>query len=126
MGTRINMRTARQHPPVILLVEPKSHGSVEEWLAASRFATTEVGDVFEALERMSDFTLGERTDVVCLHVDSIATQLPLIQTMVATSADEPDVPVIGYTDSVGSNCEKNLQGLESRLGKLIPEHNLTV
>ena len=126
MATKINMQTARQHPPVILLVEPRSHDSVEEWLTASQYAMTEVEDVFEALERISDFTLGERTEVVCLPVDSLASQLPLIQTMFATSADEPDVPVIGYSDSVGADNEMNLRGLASQLGQLIPKQNLTV
>jgi hypothetical protein len=123
-----NMRAAKQHPPVILLLGRRTptNRPVDEWLAASRYCVSEATDVFQALEQLSDFTLRDRPDVVFLHVDSDTSDLEFIQTLIATAEGEPDVPVINFADGAmvqdESEFEKALAGLACQLDKFIPEH----
>ena len=124
-----SMVSTKQHPPVILLLGERTRGSdlVDRWLAESRYSAIEAADVFQALEQISDFTLRDRPDVVFMHVDSIANGLDFVQTIVTTSADEPDVPIIDFADGpVARNAdefEKALAGLACRLDEFIPLHN---
>lgn len=123
------MVPAKQHPPVILLLGERTRGSdsVDRWLAESRYSAIEAADVFQALEQISDFTLRDRPDVVFMHVDSIAAELNLVQTIVTTSADEPDVPIIEFAHGLkardADEFEKALAGLACQLDEFIPMHD---
>src|SRR5215213_10478061 len=116
------METAKQHPPVILLLGTRKDNKVDRWLEGSRFTTAEVADAFQALEQISDFTVRNTPDVIFLHVDSIATELEFLKTIVATDSNEHDVPIIGFTDDEVMGDDK-LHALASRLGQLIPQQN---
>jgi len=116
------MDTAKQHPPVILLLGTTKDRKVDRWLERSRFTTAEVADAFQALEQISDFTVRNTPDVIFLHVDSIAKELAFLQTLVATGSNEPDVPIIGLTDDEILGDDK-LLSLANRLGQLIPQQN---
>ena len=124
-----SMISARQHPPVILLLGERSttSDSIDQWLAESRYCALEAADAYQAFEHLSDFTQAERPDVVFLHVDSKADDLRVIQALVTTSADEPDVPIIDFAQHSSSECAEEFQeamaGLVCRLDEFIPPHN---
>src|SRR5688572_31024174 len=94
------MKTARQHPPVILLLGERTAGnnSFDEWLAKSRYSALEAVDVFQVLEHVCDFTQRDRPDVVFLHVDPVDADIQFMQTLVATAAGQPDVQIIDFAD----------------------------
>jgi CheY-like chemotaxis protein len=123
------MISAKQHPPVILLLGERTRGSdsIDRWLAESRYSVIEAADVFQALEQISDFTLRDRPDVVFMHVDPMANGLEFVQTIVTTAADEPDVPIIDFADGPkardAAEFEKALAGLACRLDEFIPMHH---
>jgi hypothetical protein len=124
------MRSAQQHPPVILLLGERTgkHDYFREWLAASRYSAFEASDVFQALEHVSDFTIRERPDVIYLHLDSIAADRDFMQTLVATGVGEPDVPIIDFgsvfpKDESDRDFEQALAGLAHQLDELIPHHD---
>ncbi len=124
------MRSAQQHPPVILLLGERtsSHDYFHAWLAASRYSAFEAADVFQALERVSDFTLRERPDVIYLHLDSIAADRDFMQTLVATGAGEPDVPIIDFVSVApkgqsDKDFEQALARLSRQLDQFIPRQN---
>ena len=116
------MEKARQHPPVILLLGTRKGNKVDLWLERSRYSTAEVADAFQALEQISDFTVRDTPDVIFLHVDSIAKEREFLQTIVATDSNEPDVPIIGFSDDDMFGEDKIL-ALANRLGQLIPKQN---
>ncbi len=122
------MRSSQQHSSVILLLGKRTttNRPVDAWLAGSRYSASEAADVFQALEQLSDFTLRNRPDVVFLHVDSSSSDLEFIQTLIATAAGEPDVPVIDFAHGAmvqdDIEFEKALAGLACQLDQFIPEH----
>ena len=116
------METAKQHPPVILLLNTRKGNKVDLWLESSSYSTAEVADAFQALEQISDFTVRNAPDVIFLHVDSIAKELEFLQTIVATDSNEPDVPIIGFSEDEMFGEDK-LLALANRLGQLIPKQN---
>jgi len=122
------MVSAKQHPPVILLLGERVRGSdsVDKWLAERRYSVIESTDAFQALEQISDFTIRDRPDVVFMHVDSIATDREFMQTLVTTFADEPDIPIIDFANDPkardAEEFEKALDGLACRLDEFIPGH----
>lgn len=123
------MNVARQHPPVILLLGRRSGASdsIDKWLTESRYTAIEAADVFQALEQVSDFTLPARPDVIFLHGDSIDIDLKFVRTLVATSADEPDVPIIDFANEArsldGETFARAIDGLACRLDEFIPNHS---
>ena len=124
-----DMQSPDRHPPVILLLGKRSAVSdpVDAWLAKSRYSAFEAADPFQALEQISDFTLAERPDVIFLHVDSVADDFDFMRSLVTTSADEPDVPIIDFAESSSAKCaedfEKAIEGLACKLDEYIPRHD---
>lgn len=121
------MHSAAQHPPVILLLGKRRFAgdSIDAWLAESRYCALEAENAFEALEQISDFTLAERPDVVYLHVDSTDSGLEFMQTLVATAAGEPDVPIIDFAADLPTSradFETAVAGLACQLDEFIPQH----
>lgn len=123
------MATSKQHSPVILLLgkRNKEQDSIDEWLAASRYSACEASDVFQALEQVSDFTQRDRPDVIFLHVDSIGSNHEFLQMLVATAADEPDIPIIDFAETPKSNAgetfDKAIAGLACKLDEFIPKRD---
>lgn len=122
------MIATKQHPPVILLLGERTRGGdpVGQWLAESRYSAIEAADVFHALEQISDFTLRDRPDVIFLHADSIEGDLAFMQTLIMTSSEEPDIPIIDFArESKAQDTdefEKVIAGLACRLDEFIPQH----
>jgi DNA-binding response OmpR family regulator len=117
------MKCGTQHLPVILLVgkRKKSHDEVDAWLAESPYSADEATDVFQALERVSDFTVGETPDVVFLHVESLEDDLQLLEQMLGTSISKPGVSVIALTDRERqADSMSGLGVLARQLNQLIP------
>jgi len=117
------MKWGTQHLPVILLVgkRRKSNDEVDAWLAESPYSADEATDVFQALERVSDYTVGETPDVVFLHVESLEQDLLFLEQMLSTSIPAPGVSVIALTDrerQADSMC--GLGELARQLDQLIP------
>lgn len=121
------MSTAKQHSPVILLLGERTKGqySVDDWLAASRYSACEAADVFHVLEQVSDFTQRDRPDVIFLHLDSVFRDREFLETLIATSVNEPNVPIIDFADAPGSTeretFEKAIAGLTCKLDEYIPK-----
>jgi hypothetical protein len=55
--------------------------ALRAWCESSNFSMCEATDIFDALCEISDFTLGDRPDVVVLGVDSCEDGLPLVRQM---------------------------------------------
>ena len=123
------MAMAKQHSPVILLLgkRNKEQDSIDEWLAASRYSACEAADVFQALEQVSDFTQRDRPDVIFLHVDSIGSNHEFLQMLVASAADEPDIPIIDFAETPKSGADetfdKAVAGLACKLDEFIPKRD---
>lgn len=130
--TRTKARNLKmQHPPVILFLsnQARERDAVDKWLSESRYTTCEALDVFQALEQFSDFTTGERPDVIFLHVESAAADLRFIKTMVATAAGESDVPIIDFAGETrfgrdGKDFNEAIAKLVCRLDEFIPQHGI--
>ena len=116
------MTSTTQHLPVILLLGKRrsSHDEVDEWLAGSQYSTCEALNVFQALEEISDFTVGSSPDVVFLHVDRLQTELEVLKNMLDACAGDVHASVIAFADR-GALPESNVSFLAQQLEKLIPE-----
>lgn len=117
------MTLAPQHTPVVLLLDRrgKDIDRIDEWLAESRYSTSEAADVFQVLEQLSDFTVRERPDLVFVHVDSMASDLSFMRKLTETNADEPDVPIIAFgADEARKDSTTPFAGLADRLDRFIP------
>ena len=124
-----DMRSPDRHPPVILLLGKRSASSdpFDAWLAESRYSAFEAADPFQALEQISDFTLRDRPDIIFLHADSVSDDFDFMRSLVTTSADEPDVPIIDFADGADAKCaeefQKAIEGLACKLDEFIPRHD---
>jgi DNA-binding response OmpR family regulator len=121
MFTQKSMEVVRQHPPVILLLGPCETDKIDQWLEHSPYSTSQVTDPFQALEQISDFTIRSRPDVIFLHVDSLADEMVLMQSIVAN--DKSEIPIIGF-GSRDQSEEATIDALAARLDQLIPHHSL--
>ena len=122
------MERNQPHPPVILLLEKEkenARGTLLKWLEESGFLTCEALDVFDALEEISDFTVRTRPDVILLNVESSRADFPLVREMVCSSAGDPELPIVAFSENGRSErtdgCfEGNISQLAARLETLIP------
>lgn len=120
------MKTGTQHHPVILLLGKrlKTNDEVDAWLAKSRFSAHEATDVFQALERISDFTVREAPDVVYLHVDGLEIEKAMLERMLATTVGDACASVIAYPNREEQSEQASADrfvSLARQLDKLIPE-----
>jgi CheY-like chemotaxis protein len=116
------MALNQQQMPVIVLMDKETSNDqamIRQWFEESRFSTCEASNVFEALEHLSDFTIGSRPDVVLLDVDCCEDQLPIVR-------EVSDLPVVALSGKVnGTKDDKynhaSFGQVVSRLNKLIPQ-----
>ena len=122
------MPSTPQHTPVVLLLDKrgKDIDSVDEWLAESRYSSSEAADVVHVLEELSDFTVRERPDLVFVHVDSLATDLSALRKLTKTNIDEPDVPILTFgTDDARRDLTSRFANLADQLDRFIPQRDKT-
>jgi CheY-like chemotaxis protein len=116
------MALNQQQMPVIVLMDKETSNDqamIRQWFEDSRFSTCEASNVFEALEHLSDFTIGSRPHVVLLDVDCCEDQLPIVR-------EVSDLPVVALSGKVnGTKADKynhaSFGQVVSRLNKLIPQ-----
>jgi PleD family two-component response regulator len=115
-----------QHTPVVLVLDKrgKDIDPIDEWLAESRYETSEAADVFQVLEQLSDFTVRERPDLVFVHVDSLASDLLALRKLTKTSVDEPDVPIVMF-GAGDARKDSKFASLADRLDMFIPQRHKT-
>ena len=116
------MTSTTQHLPVILLLGKRrpNHDEIDQWLADSRYSTCEATNVFQALEEISDFTVGASPDVVFLHVDRLQNELEMLENMLDTSSGDVHASIIAFPEK-GSFPDSGLGLLARQLERLIPE-----
>ena len=119
--------THQMHPAVILLLENDSadRASIREWFEESRFRTCDAGDVFEAMEFISDFTVRDRPDVVLLPVASAEADYDLVCELLETAPGEVEHPVIALSRKKApakhqGNFEESFNLVAARLENIIP------
>jgi hypothetical protein len=100
------MQAQQNHPGVILLTQNLSAADlmlVREWFDDSDFELCEAANVFQAIERLSDFTESSRPDVVLLEASCPDTDFAVIRElgMQADTGSEPSVVSFSPTDSLG-------------------------
>jgi|KBSSwiStaDraftv2_1062776.scaffolds.fasta_scaffold868828_2 hypothetical protein len=124
------MTSTTLHQPVILLLGKRtSQDEVDMWLAKSRFSTCEASDVFQVLEQISDFTVGETPDVVYVHVDRMEAELEMLEKMLVAADGDFHASVIAYsgneTQKLTNHDTLGLVALATQLERLIPagSHN---
>ena len=107
-----------QQMPVIVLMDKDTSGDqamIRQWFEDSRFSTCEASNVFEALEHLSDFTIGSRPDVVLLDVDCCEDQLLFV-------SEVSDLPVMALSGKHADKKNHSSFGqVVSRLNELIPQ-----
>ena len=114
------------HQSVILLLGKRDTGrdEVDVWLADSPYSTCEATNVFQALEQISDFTVGQTPDVVFLHVDAIAAELEMLENMLLAANGDFHASVIAYSGhetQMQTNQEiSGIGALARQLERLIP------
>lgn len=119
------------HQPVILLLGKRtSRDEVDTWLAKSRYSTCEAKDVFQVLEQISDFSVGETPDVVFVHVDQMDPELEMLEKMLVASDGDFHASVIAYSGNESQRLTNHdtlgLVALGRQLERLIPsgsQHN---
>ena len=117
-----------KHRSVILLLnaQPATDNKfIKRWFKKSRFVTFECADIFDAFEKISDFTVKQRPDVILLEVESMPDGFQTAKKMTEVFTEADDLPIFAFSDG-GANlgdCEcfkGSLVELESRLNSLIP------
>jgi CheY-like chemotaxis protein len=122
------MPSTPQHTPVVLLLDKreKDIDSVDEWLAESRYTSSEAADVVQVLEQLSDFTVRERPDLVFVHVDSLASDLSALRKLTKTNVDEPDVPILTFgAEDATRDLSSRFATLANQLDRFIPHRGKT-
>lgn len=116
------MTSTTQHLPVILLLGKRmtSGDEVDAWLAKSPYSTCEATNVFQALEEISDFTVGTSPDVVFLHVDMLQKELEMLKNMLDTSTGDVHASVIAFPCQ-DQRQDSGLKVLAQQLERLIPD-----
>jgi len=113
------------HQPVILLLGKRvtSQDEVDTWLEESPYSICEATNVFQALEQISDFTVGETPDVVYLHVDRIEADLEMLENILSASNGDFHASVISYSTPEAQRTS-GLGSLAQQLERLIPTDHL--
>ena len=88
---------------------------VDAWLEKSGYSTCEATNVFQALEQVSDFTVGTTPDVVFLHVDRIEAELAMLEHILLTANGDFHASVIAFP---GQETQKQINHDTSGLGAL--------
>ena len=113
------------HQPVILLLGKRraKRDEVDTWLEESKYSTCEATDVFQVIEQLSDFTVGESPDVVFLHIDREAER-EMLENMLLASDGDFNASVIAYSATESQRITNHdtfgLGALERQLERLIP------
>jgi len=116
------------YKPVVVMIENDQTGdnsTAREWMANSRFNTTEAEDIFEALEEMGDFTMEHRPDVIVLDVENCRADLPIIKGTFE-AINDVEVPIMAISDVNEASVERgafegNLEAVVAHLDEIIPE-----
>jgi hypothetical protein len=116
------------HQPVILLLDgsPSADNKfIKRWFEKSRFLTFEAGDIFDALEEISDFTMTQRPDVVLLEVPSMRHDYQFIKKMTHSEMGLSEMLIFAFSEGgkIVDDCdcfEGNLAQLEAELNRMIP------
>jgi PleD family two-component response regulator len=114
------------HQPVILLIGKRraNQDEVDLWLAQSGYSIYEATNVFQALEQISDFTVGETPDVVFLHLDMKEAELKTLENMLLASEGDFHASVITYSSNESQRLTNHdtsgLGDLARQLKRLIP------
>jgi hypothetical protein len=74
------------------------YDSVKSWFAGSTYIASEAGDLFEALETVSDFTNFESPDIVLVRMKP-GPQLDSIAKALDGNRDFFEIPVVILTDT---------------------------
>ena len=121
----------QQRPAVIVLVGKSTPGdlaTVKKWLKGSRFETCEAGDIFQAIEKLSDFTVRERPEVVLLELETLA-DVTLLTGLLQDTKNDVDFPVFTYSGSAISSkpielgrIDGSIAELSAHLEEVIPQH----
>lgn len=128
------MSSVETSGPVIVMVEAESGNemdNIHQWFENSRFKVFDAVNIFDALEAMSDFTVGFQHDVVLLNVDCFDADMPMIRTTFAAVASDVSpqfVSLKNCSDSPSlSNCyQGDLAHVAAHLERLIPDHALSI
>jgi len=117
------------HQPVILLLGKRvtSQDEVDAWLEESPYSICEATNVFQALEQISDFTVGKTPDVVYLHVDRLEADLEMLEHMLLGANGNLHASVIAYSSPEAQKITSDTSGLGSlarQLERLIPTDHL--
>lgn len=115
--------------PVILLLSKQGDNNslVKMWFEKSRFQTTQVEDVFQVLEELSDFTVRRSPDVIILEVASFLDDFSSVADIIQTLPIESEVPIYSSSE-LGSFIDFNgsfkgdLIQLSTELEKIIPQN----
>jgi len=123
------MNTGLGNSPVILMLD-KDGGKnvvVRDWFENSRFHTFVAGDIFEAIEEISDFTVEKCPDVIILETASFGADLPAIKDLLLSldTFNCPPVFVFSATSQkflvYDDHMEGDLAQISEELEKLFPQ-----
>jgi DNA-binding response OmpR family regulator len=99
---------------------PAERRALTEWLASSGFLSCDAVDVFDAVEEIADFTVGECPDVIVLDVDCCSEKADLLRTIMRSGRNEPSI--LTYTrESTLAKKGLDLTALSARLNTLITQ-----
>ena len=106
------MQAQQTHPGVILLTQNLSSAdlaSVRDWFAGSDYDLCEAENVFQAMERLSDYTESSRPDVVLLEAGCPDTDFAIIRELAGASEPGSEPSVFSFQSSTGPiNVSKEL------------------
>ena len=127
--SKMIMTPTTLHQPVILLLGKRmnSQDEVDTWLEESPYSICEATNVFQALEQVSDFTVGKTPDVVFLHVDRIEADLAMLENILLAANGDFHASVIAYSRPEEQRITNDTSGLGSlaqQLERLIPADHL--
>jgi DNA-binding response OmpR family regulator len=109
------MQAQQAHPGVILLTQNLSSadlGSVRAWFEESEFNLCEASDVFQAIERLSDFTEASRPDVVLLEANCPDIDFAIIRELAADANAGGEASVFSFTHgSEAKSVSKELDAI---------------
>jgi hypothetical protein len=124
------MKLQNLNAPVILLLNKigDDNGFVKTWFEKSRFRAVEVADMFDLLDKLSDFTVRNRPDVFIVEAVSFLSDFSLIKDMIHTSTGEAGMPVFILSDIEDffdreEYFKGNLAQISDELDKLIPQRD---
>lgn len=96
------MQAQQTHPGVILLTQNLSSSdlsSVRAWFEESDFKLCEAANVFQAIERLSDFTQSYRPDVVLLEANCPDTDFAIIRELAGQLENGSEPSVYSFTST---------------------------